>query len=199
MFTGVACGVIIILDINLLYKWLNWAHVLYNDCWHGFWVRSRWPRVLWQAVTLWLVNREMAVCRGRLVEQVYNRKETTWYENHVVRFRVQSEPRVKPGIRSRSEASLTIRLARGCKRWHPWPQEEDWGRKNSSLWVFVSPSITQTYNKLSAAFENKMWEINFFKEVCFVRSLKFVHYHWLCSGWGLWEVYKTRLHLNLLM
>ena len=35
-------------------------NVLYN-IWHGFSVRSLWPRVLWQTVMLWLVNRVMAV------------------------------------------------------------------------------------------------------------------------------------------
>ena len=49
--------------------------------------------------TLWLVNGGMAVRRGRPVQQVCNRKETRWYENHAVRFRqsVQSESRVEPG------------------------------------------------------------------------------------------------------
>ena len=91
------------LTLEIIYE----VNVLYNDCWHGFWVRSWWPHVLWQAVTLWLVNRGMAVHQGRLVEQVCNRKETTWYENHAVRFRqsIQSESRVEPGIRSRSEVS----------------------------------------------------------------------------------------------
>ena len=36
--------------------------VLYNDYWHEFWVRSWWPHVLWQAVTLWLVNRGGQQC-----------------------------------------------------------------------------------------------------------------------------------------
>ena len=74
--------------------------MLYNDRWHGFGVRSWWPRVLWQAVTLWLINRGMAVRRGRPVEQVVNRKETMWYENYAVRLSqsVQSESRVEPGV-----------------------------------------------------------------------------------------------------
>ena len=69
--------------------------LLYNDCWHEFWVHSWWPHMLWQAVTLWLVHKEMAVCLGKPVKQVRNWKETTWYENHAVRFRqsVQSESR----------------------------------------------------------------------------------------------------------
>ena len=71
---------------------------------------------------------------GRPVKQVCNRKETTWYENPTVRLResVQWESRVEWGIHSRSEAlvsSLTIWLARGCKHWHPWLQEEDMRRE----------------------------------------------------------------------
>ena len=48
-----------------------------------------------------LINRGIAVHLGRPVEQVCNRKETT-YENHVVRFRlsVRSESRVEPEIHS---------------------------------------------------------------------------------------------------
>ena len=94
------------------------VYVLYNDYWHGFRTHSQWSRVLWQAVTLGLVRRD------RPVDTVLNRKETTWYENHVVRFwqSVQSESGVERGIRSCSVAlvsSLTILLARGCKRGHP--------------------------------------------------------------------------------
>ena len=125
--------------------------MLYNDCWHGFWVRSLWPYVLWQAVTLWLVNRGMAVCRGGPVEQVCNRKETTWYENHVVRFRhwVHWESRVEPKIRSRSEALGRLwryGLQGGCKRWHPLAPGRRYGaRRTPPLWVNVSPSFSQTY------------------------------------------------------
>ena len=119
----------------------------------------------------------MAERRSRLVEQVCNRKETRWYENHVIRFRqsVQSESRVEPGIRSRSEAlvsSLTIRLARGCKRWHPWPQEEDMGQEETTF-LSIRPSISQSYNKLYAPFENKMREIYFFIKKC--ASFRFVN------------------------
>ena len=50
--------------INNFVNQLRKGIMLYNDFWYGFWVRSWWPRMLWQAVTLWLVNREMAVHRG---------------------------------------------------------------------------------------------------------------------------------------
>ena len=74
----------------LRHWWINgWLHIqchiqnisdrkqmLYNFCWHRFGVHSWWPRVLWQAVTLWLVNREMAMRWGRPFEQVCNREGT---------------------------------------------------------------------------------------------------------------------------
>ena len=117
--------------------------MLYNDCWHRFWVCSWWPCVLWQAVTLWLVNRGMAVHQGRPVDQVCNWMETTWYENHVVRFRqsVQSESRVEPRVHSRSEAlvsSLTIRLARGCQRWHLLAPGRRYGARRSRFSEYMS-------------------------------------------------------------
>ena len=128
---------------NLFYfKQFNLA-LLYNDCWYGFWVSSWWPHVLWQAVTLWWVNREIAVRREKLVEQVCNRNETTGYENHAVRFRQsdQSESRVEPRIRSRSEAlvsSLTIGLARGCKRWYSLAPGRRYGARRSPLSEYMS-------------------------------------------------------------
>ena len=67
------------------------------------------------------------------------------------------------------------------------------GKKKSLLWVYVSPSVTQTFNKLCAPFENKMRDIEFYKEVCFAsfiedRSLS------LCSWLCLWEVYNMWRH-----
>ena len=162
--------------------------LLYNDCWHGFWVRSWWPRVLWQAVTLWLVNRGMPVRRGWPVEQVCNRKETTWYENHVIRFRVQSESRVEPGIRSRSEALGRLwgyGLQRVASVGTPGFRKKIWGKKKSPLWAHVSPSISQTYNKLCALSRIK-WE-----RYIFIKSVSFVHCLWFCSWLDLWEIYNT--------
>ena len=134
--------------------------VLYNDCWHGFWVRSWWPRVLWQAVTLWLVNRGMAVHRGRPVEQLCNRKETTWYENHAVWFRQSSQNRA-------SSQGYAADQGRLCRLWRYGLQgsasvgsrKTIWGKKKSSFWVYVSPSLSQTYNKLCAPFEDNMRDI----------------------------------------
>ena len=131
-----------------------------------------------KAVTLWLVNLGLVMRRGRPVEQVCNRNETKWYENHAVRFRqsVQSESRVEPGTSNWSEASLTsltIRLARWVQTSAPpGSRKKIWGKKNSPFWVYVSPSISQTYNKLCAPFENKMKEICFYKEVCFVSLIE---------------------------
>ena len=54
----------------------------------------------------------------------------------------------------------------------PGSMKKIWGKKKSPLWVFVSPSISQTYNKLRAPFENKMRDIYFNKEVCFVSFIE---------------------------
>ena len=152
--------------------------LLYNDCWHGFWVRSWWPHMLWQAVTLWLVNRGVAVRRGRPVKQVCNRKGTTWYENYAIRFRqwFQSGSRIEPGIRRRLEA--LGRLWRYCLQGvqalaPPSSRKKIWGKKKSPLRVYVSPSISQTYNSVLPS--RIKWErYIFYKEVCFV-SLIEVH------------------------
>ena len=85
--------------------------------------------VLWQALTLWLVNWRLAVRRGGPVEQVCNRKETTWYENHAVRFwdAVQSKWRIEPGIGSRSDALGRLwryGFQEGASFGTPWLQEE---------------------------------------------------------------------------
>ena len=127
-----------------------------------------------------------AVCRGRPVEQVCNRKGTTWYEYNAVRFRQsgQSESRVEPWIRSRSEAFGRLwryRLQVGASVSTHWIQKEDMGKKKSPLWVYVSPYLSQTNNKLCAPFENKMRERFFIKKCVSFRSLKFVYYFWLCS------------------
>ena len=152
--------------------------MLYNESWHGFWVRSWWPRGLWQAATLWLVNRRMTVHRGWPVEQVCNRKETTWYENNAVRFR-QSGSQNRDS--SQGYAKVLGCLWRYGLQWGPsirtpGSRNKIWGKKKSPLWVYVSPSISQTYNKLCARSGNIMRDIYFYKEVCLVRLLKFVHY-----------------------
>ena len=63
---------------------MGYRKMLYN-IWHGFLVRSKWAHVLWQAVTLWLVNRGTQCARKvRLNRFVTGRKPR---DNHVVRFR----------------------------------------------------------------------------------------------------------------
>ena len=92
------------------------------------------------------------VRQGGPVEQVCNRKETTWYESHAVRFRLslQSESRVEPGIRSRSEASersLMICLARGTSVRTLWLQEKGMGQEvYSSLTMSLHLSLNLTTN-----------------------------------------------------
>ena len=141
---------------------------------------------------MWLVK---AMRRGRPVEEECNRKDTTWYENHAVRFRqsVQSESRVKPWIRSRSEALEVVSDNTACKLVQalapPGSRKKIWGKKKSPLRVYVSSSISQTYNKLCAPFENKIRAIYFYKEVCFVYWSSFIIFDYV-PGW-LYENYTT--------
>ena len=89
---------------------------LYN-IWYGFSVRSEWPRVLWQAVTLWLVNRAVTVVGiGKSNRCVSGRRPR---DNHAVRFRQNPEyleSSKEHAADQRVRSSLTIRLARKCKR-----------------------------------------------------------------------------------
>ena len=83
-------------------------------------------------------------------------------ENHAVRFRQFAENRVEPGTRSRSKASwtsLTTQLAKWVQASAPPGSLKKIGdKKKSPIWVYVSPSISQTNNKVGAPFENKMRE-----------------------------------------
>ena len=149
--------------------------MLYNDYWHGFWVRSWWPRGLWQAVTLWLVNRGLAVRRGRPVEQVCNQKETTWYENPAFRFRQsdkseESRTRDTQPIRGVSVVSEDTFCKGGGSIGTPGSRKKIWGKKKSPLWVYVSPSISQTSTNCVPLSRIK-WERDIF--YCFVSLIEF--------------------------
>ena len=64
------------------------------------------------------------------------------------------------------------------------------GQEKIPLWVYVSPSISQTYNKLRAPFENKMREIYFYKKcVSFVCWSSFIIFDYIL-GW-VYEKYTT--------
>ena len=175
--------------------------LLYNDCRHGFWVRYWWPRVLWQPVTLLLVNRGVAVRWDRPVEQVSNREETTWYENHAVRFRlsIQSESRVEPGIHSRSEAlvsSLTIWLARGCKRWHPLAPERRYGARRNPLSEYMSLHLSLKLTTNCVLLSRIKWQIYIFINKCVsFRSLKFVHWYLIMFFVG--SVRRVQHHVQI--
>ena len=116
--------------------------VLYNDSWHGFWVRPWWPRVLWQAVMLWLVNRGMAMRRGRPVEQVCNRTGTTWYENHTVKFR-QSQVRIESRARDTQQiinvsAVSDVTACKGVQSLAPLAPWRRYGERRRPLSEYMS-------------------------------------------------------------
>ena len=106
----------------------------------------------------------MAVPRSRPVEQVYNRKETTWYENHAVRFsqsgeRIENRARDRQPIRGISDVSDDTACKGVQTLAPPGSLKNIWDKKTSPLWVYVSPSISQTNNKLRTLFENKIIDI----------------------------------------
>ena len=162
--------------------------MFYYDCRHGFGVLSWGPRVLWQAVTLWLVNRGVAVHQSRPVEQVRNRKGTTWDENHAVR--IESRARDTQPIRG-VRSSLTIRLSRGCKRWHPLAPGKRFGGRRSLLSEYMSLQLSLKLTINCVPFSRIKWVREIFIKNCVsFGSLKFVHYLQICSWLGLREVYN---------
>ena len=126
------------------------------------------PSVLWQAVTSWLVNREMALRRGSQVQQVRNLMKTTWYENNAVSFRerqrIESRARDTQPIRG-VRLSLTIRLARGCKRWHPLAPRRRYGARRSPLSEYMSLQWSLKLTTNCGHLSRIKWEIYFYKEV----------------------------------
>ena len=136
------------------------------------------------AMTSWLVviSKQGSTIRAHGYNRCVTRRRPR-DENHTVRFRQRQRIAVERGTRSWSG-----RLWRACKCWHPLDSGRKYGKK-SSLWIYVSPAISQTNN--CGLFSRIKWEIYFHKEVCFVRSLKYVHYRWLlpsltpqcCSYW----------------
>ena len=72
-------------------------------------------------------------------------------------------------------------LARGCKRWHSLAPGRGYEKKKSSLWVYVSPSISQLTTNSGPLMRIK-WEIYFHKEVCFVHSLSLISFIEVCKS-----------------
>ena len=125
-----------------------------------FSVRSWWPSVLWQPVTLWLVKRWMAERRDSQVQQVCNRMETTSRIGtrsdleRVQRIRNRAgDTRPIRGVRS----SLTIRLAIAGTRW--LLEEDMWQDEVLSLSICLSIYLSNL-QKLGVPFENKMRDIS---------------------------------------
>ena len=176
--------------------------VLYNDNCYGFWARFRWPRVFWQAVTLWLVNRGMTVRPGRPVEQMCNRRETTWYENYAIRFYTVSSVRFESRVRDTKairgvRSSLTIRLARRCKHWHPRAIGRRYGARRIPLSEYISLNLSLKLTTNCVLLSWIKWEIYFYKEVCFVRSLNFVNHVGLLYKCRIWHKANFPVEFNM--
>ena len=112
-------------------------------------------------------------------------------ENHAVRFRLSPVR-----IESRSEAlvsSLMIKFERGCKHWHPPTPERRYGTR-SPLPEYMSLHLSLKLTTNCVPLSRIKWERYIFIKKCVsFPSLKLVHYRWLCSWLGLWQVYNTRL------
>ena len=88
------------------------------------------------------------------------------------------------------------RACNWCKRWHPLAPGRIYGKKKSSLWVYVPPSISQLTTNDWPLFENKTRDI-FLLRCVFVHSLKFVNYVWLCFHLYLYESIQHFYHYDL--
>ena len=121
--------------------------------------------------------------QGTRVQQVFNRKETTWTSRSD--FDRMQRIVVERGTRSWPEASLTG-LEGGASVSTPWLLGEDMGRRNP-LSEYMSPPISHTPQK-----HQPFREIYFYKEVC-----SFVH--WSCKSSLCFRLYMyvTIQHKNL--
>ena len=94
------------------------------------------------------------------------------------------------GVRS----SLTIRLARGCKCWHLLAPGRRYGARRSPLSEYMSLHLSLKLTTKWVPLSRIKWERHIFiKKCCFVRSLKFVHYFWLCSWLGKMRLYTIMI------
>ena len=85
-------------------------------------------------------------------------------------------------------SSLTIPLASGCKRWHPLAPGRRYRARSSPLSEDISLHLSLKHTTNCVPLSRIKWEIYIFIKKCVsFRSLKFVHYLWLCYWLGLWE------------
>ena len=91
-------------------------------------------------------------------------------ENHAVGFRERRESQLSEGHSADQRC-----LWQACKGVEalapPGSQKKIWEEEVLSLWVYFSPSISQLTTSCGL-FSRIKWEIYFYKDVCFVCSLK---------------------------
>ena len=134
----------------------------------------------------------MSVRWGRPVEQVCNRKETTWYVNHEVNLRqsIQSELRVEPGrqlIREPLGRLWRYGLQVGASVGTHWLQKEHMGQEEvSSLSICLS-----IYLSNSVPLSRIKWERYIFIKKCvsYVHWSSFIIFDYIL-GW-VYEKYTT--------
>ena len=147
--------------------------------------------MLWQAVTLWLVNRAagsgQSGTTGVQPEGDHEMRITQSDSDRVQRIRV------KPGTCSQSEVSQTsptTLLARGCKLWHRLAPGRRYGARRSPLSEFMSLQQSLKLMTNSGPLLRIKWEIYFHKEV-FRSFIEVINYHWLCFCLYLYYGYTT--------
>ena len=103
---------------------------------------------------------------------------------------------VERGTCSWPEASLTS-LQGGASVSTPWLPEEDMRRSPLSEYISLHPSLT--HHRSINPFENKVWEIYFYKEVCsFIEVRKLFDYvsACICICNRLYNRYKIKFNFN---
>ena len=158
--------------------------LLYN-IWHGFSVHSWWPHVLWQTVTLWLVNRVMAVVGvGRSNRCVTRRRP---HDNHALRFRqrkrIWSRARDTQPIRGLGRLKqYSLQVGASITSLAPWRR---FGTR-SPLSEYMSLHLSLKLRTNCGPLSRIKWERYIFIKKCFSHSLNCVNHVWLLCNTIWW-------------
>ena len=164
---------------------------LYNDYWHGFGICSWCSRVLWQAVTLWLVNRGWQCVRAD--------RSSSYVTGRVPHDMRTTRSDLDKQAKKNRESNLGFAaehrrlrrlwrygLQRGASVSTHWLPEEDMGQEVPTL--IICPSI---YLSNLVPLSRIKWDIYIFIKKCisFVHWSSFVIFHYVL-GW-VYEKYTT--------
>ena len=107
-------------------------------------------------------------------------------ENQAVRFG-QSAENHSWSRDTQPSRGVSGELARGCKRWRPQAPGRRYGKKKSSLWVYVSPPISHTPHKHQPDYVSAFICITAiqYKNAKLIRLIQ-TKYLSSLVGWGYW-------------